>query len=113
MALKKHENLIMQAREFTKEIRKEGKYPATATRLLVQFQTGTVYKYNTNAAGLAKFTSIDFDEVVMVQVAVGELVQSVGGKKFQANVIAMLDYKEFFFRPKPKEEEEENEEAGF
>lgn len=81
-----------------------------SARFFVQFQNGTVYQYKTDSLGMAKLANINFNEVVMVQMASGVMKGIGRGSRFSPKVITMLEFKEVFEAPVFQEIEEDEKE---
>lgn len=65
-------------------------------RFVVQFQNLQTYQYRTTPDSLSKLSKIDFDEVIMVQFAVGTSIQKGRYSKFVPLAIKTLDIKKDF-----------------
>lgn len=74
-------------------------------RFVVQFQNLQTYQYRTTPDSLSKLSKIDFDEVIMVQFAVGTSIQKGRYSKFIPLAVKTLDI-EKDFEVKLKDEDE-------
>lgn len=94
-----YRSVIDAAKMLQKELKAKFASEVTESRILVQFQNGTVYQYKTNPEGLVKLAKVNFNEVAMVQFAIGKSIKNGRFTKFLPKAIAMIEYKDLFVAP--------------